>query len=175
MLCCGSNCTVYNCDSVRSLFLVFAVVSVYIVGVPEFKAEMLRRILSCFLAVMWLGIANHCYAVDAMRKVAAPSEHCSDHSGKHKSTEPTGPHGRCTQGVCCELFVQGVSNAPDAFASTSPISYLGLPAFYVFVVSFPFLRERSVPLPDSLGPPGGENRILSSLSVAQNAPPFSLI
>ena len=129
----------------------------------------MKRIFSFFLALLWFGTANHCFVVDAFAKPAQPVHRCCDESQKSQ-----GPHHPESDKACCQQFVAGSSASP----------HLSVPGFHIVSMILPIfdLCERLAFEPNRLfsvipfaaGPPGKLKQTLRSLTLAPNAPPFSL-
>ena len=141
----------------------------------------MTRILSLLMAVVWFGTANHCFVVEALAQTAKVSaHHCcgkppgrrSDSPSKEHAPSPT--HDPSSEKACCKLFVKATQAHSEFF---TPVHEL-----------LPVLLETHLPVQKlhvgrgSLsahsalfrGPPSEMRCVLTSLTLAPNAPPASL-
>ena len=124
------------------------------------------------MAMIWFGTANHCFVVEALAEPAKATHHCCDKPSKDHG--PFQTHDEGSGKACCQRFVQATNANPEIVA---PVSEL-LPILLItqFALRDLPLERNSKPdyLPLSLGPPGEMKCVLSSLTLAPNAPPASL-
>ena len=133
----------------------------------------MNKILSFALALIWLGVANHCYIMEAAASPAQSTHQCCPDSTK-KSNLPSGPHAPASDKICCQLLFNTSTNVADLAVPHFQVIALLLPPQFQFrnPIVEAFLRPNYAILFHP--PPGGRLDFLVSLTLAPNAPPASL-
>lgn len=126
---------------------------------------MSKRLLTFFLAVVWLWVANHCAFAAAYASPVAKAHHC----GSKDSSSPTGPHERCPVKVCCEQFSPMTAANSDLTSPSIFWAFPSLPSNASNHVPQGTAEVKASPEAHAVDPPIFP--LVMSLALAQNAPP----
>ena len=126
--------------------------------------------LKILMVLVWFATANHCFVSFALSAPVSnlAKHHCCGHEEKEK--QPQGTHKGCDKAGCCQPVIQSGSGAE----AIPPSLEFSIPSFFLNVTAkVPLVEQNLFSLsPNCIGPPDPSNGRLSSLSVAQNAPPI---
>ena len=125
------------------------------------------------MSLVWFATANHCFMSAAFseplqKKKSNASHRCCGKEEKEKT--PISPHKGCDKAACCQPVIQ----ADSGTTIVAPGENFIVPVFPSAALTALFPPELDLFLAEHhcIGPPDTFLSLLTSLSVAQNAPPL---
>lgn len=129
------------------------------------------------MMVAWLVFANHCIITEAVASPPSQTEkshHCHGHSDddSKKDSHKSG-HSGCKDEGCCQPALQSSGGSAQSILP----QYAALPVILSQFLLTSYLVPLAEPVPvfAGTGPPGAYDLLISTLSQAPNAPPFTSI